>query len=167
MVQSVMQRPEKYPEKCEKLVRKNSSNGSYRHAFYTYKSRFRRLCHYQTKQFKESVLHDIKNNMDSYPKIFWNLINKLSRSSAKSIGENIEESKFIDFLKKLNTHETTNNDFQAKVISDLHAMETQNIESSTADSDLNKETDTAAIMKAIKGLKMAKVHLGTILPMKC
>ena len=67
----------------------------------------------------------------------------------------------------MNTHATTNNDFQAKVISDLHAMETQNIESSTTDSDLNKEIDTAEIMKAIKGLKMAKGHLGTILLMKC
>ena len=77
----------------EKLVRKNTSNGSYRHTFYTYKSRFRRLCHYQAKQFK-----DIKNNMDSNPKTFWNLINKLSSSSAKPVEENIQESKFIDFF---------------------------------------------------------------------
>ena len=74
-------------KKYEKLVRKNPSNRSYRHAFYTYKSRFRRLCHYQAKQFKESVLHNIKNNIDSNPKTFWNLINKLSSSSANSVGE--------------------------------------------------------------------------------
>ena len=60
----------------------------------------------------------------------------------------------------MNTHETTNNDFQAKAISDLHAMETQNIESSTTDSDLNKEVDTAEIMKAIKGLKKGKSASG-------
>ena len=60
----------------------------------------------------------------------------------------------------MNTHETTNNDFQAKVISDLHAMETQNIESSTTDSDLNKEIDTAEIMKAIKSLKNGKSASG-------
>ena len=42
-------------KKYENLVRKNPSNGSYRRAFYTYKSRFRKLCHYQAKQFKESV----------------------------------------------------------------------------------------------------------------
>ena len=35
-------------------------NMSYRHAFYPYKSRFRRLCHYQAKQFNESVLYDVK-----------------------------------------------------------------------------------------------------------
>ena len=84
----------------------------------------------------------------------------MSSSSAKSVGKNIQESKFIDFFKKLNTHETTNNDFQAKVISDLHAMEIQNIESSTTDSDLNKEIDTAEIMKAIKGLKNGKSASG-------
>ena len=38
--------------------------------------------------------------MDSNPKIFWNLINKLSSPSAKSVGENIQESKFIDLKKK-------------------------------------------------------------------
>ena len=63
-----------------------------------YISRFIRLCHYQAKQFKASVLHDIKNNMDSNPKTFLNLINKLSCSSAKPVGENIQESKFIDFF---------------------------------------------------------------------
>ena len=60
----------------------------------------------------------------------------------------------------MNTHETTNNSFQAKVTSDLRAMETQNIESSTTDSDLNKEIDTAEIMKAIKGLKNGKSASG-------
>ena len=88
---------------------------------------FRRLCHYQANQLKESVLHDKKTTWIQIQKTFWNLINKLSSSSAKSVGENIQESKFIDFFKKMNTNETTNNDFQAKVISDLHAMETQNI----------------------------------------
>ena len=56
----------------------------------------------------------------------------------------------------MKTHETTNNDFQAKVISNSRAMETQNIESSTTDSDLNKEIDKAEIMKAIKGLTNGK-----------
>ena len=60
----------------------------------------------------------------------------------------------------MNTHETTNNDFQAKVISGLHAMETQNIQSRTTDSDLNKKIDTAEIMKAIKGLKNGKSASG-------
>ena len=70
--------------------------------------------------------------------------------------EKIYKNPSLYFFFKLNTHETTNNDFQAKVISDLHTMETQNIESSTTDSDLNKEIDTAEIMKAIKGLKNGK-----------
>ena len=39
--------------------------------------------------------------MDSNPKTFWNLINKLSSSSAKSVGENMQESKFIDFFKTI------------------------------------------------------------------
>ena len=39
-------------------------------------------------------------------------------------------------------------------------METQNIESSTTDSDLNKEIYTAEIMKAIKGLKNGKSSSG-------
>ena len=79
----------------------------------------------------------------------------MSTSSAKSVGKNIQESKFID-LKKMNTNETNNNGFQAiyKVISDLHALETQNIESSTTDSDLNKEIDTTEIMKVSNGAKI-------------
>ena len=62
----------------------------------------------------------------------------------------------------MNTNETNNNGFQAiyKVISDLHALETQNIESSTTDSDLNKEFDTTEIMKATKGLKNDKSASG-------
>ena len=86
-------------KKYETLVRKNPADGSYRHAFYSCRSKFRRLCHYEEKQFNHSLLHAITNNMDSDPKIFWNLINKLSKSSTKPSEENIQHDKFINFLR--------------------------------------------------------------------
>ena len=84
----------------------------------------------------------------------------MSNSSAKSVGGNIQESKFIDFFTNLNTHEPVNNEFQSNVIAKLHTMEAQNIHLSTSDPDLNKEIDTTEIMKAIKELKYGKSASG-------
>ena len=147
-------------KKYEKLVRKNPSDGAYRHAFYSYRSKFRRLCNYQAKMFNQSVLNDISKNMDSNPKTFWNLLNKLSKSTTKSVGENIQEGKFIDFFTNLNSAETVNNEFQSNVVTQLHALEAQNTQFSSANDDLNKEINTNEIMKAIKSLKNGKSASG-------
>ena len=85
-------------KKYETLVRKNPANGSYRHDIYSCRSKFRRLCHYEAKQFNRSILHAITNNVDSDPKTFWNLINKLSKSSTKTVEENIQHDKFMIFF---------------------------------------------------------------------
>ena len=147
-----MQRLKKYIQKYETLVRKNPADGSYRHAFYSCRSKFRRLCHYEAKQFNRSILHAITNNMDSDPKTFWNLINKLSKSSTETVEENIQHDKFIKFFETLNTDETINNEFQINITSELHTLESQNVQLDTTNSELNKEINTDEIMKAIKSL---------------
>ena len=60
----------------------------------------------------------------------------------------------------MNTDETINNEFQTNITSELHTLESQNVQLDTTDSELNKETNTDEIMKAIKRLKNGKSASG-------
>ena len=79
----------------------------------------------------------------------------MSKSSTKTVEENIEHDKFV-FFKTLNTDETINNEFQTNITIELHTLESQNLQLDTTNSELNKEINTHEIMKAIKSLKNGK-----------
>ena len=63
----------------EKLVNKNPQNRQYRKLFYTYRSKFRRLCKHGEKMYKQHIYNDMSNNIDKNPKTFWNMLNKLEK----------------------------------------------------------------------------------------
>ena len=64
--------------------------------FYTYKSKFRRLCSSQKKWFK-SICDELLSKIKSDPKSSWQLINKLDTCNSSDY---IDELNIIDFIKK-------------------------------------------------------------------
>ena len=60
----------------------------------------------------------------------------------------------------MNTDENINNEFQTNFTSELHTLESQNVQLDTTDSELNKEINTDEIMKAIKSFKNDKSASG-------
>ncbi|CAC5368501.1 unnamed protein product [Mytilus coruscus] len=54
----------------EKLVNKNAQNGQYGKLYYTYRSKFRRLCKHEQKMYKQQICNDINDNIEMNPKQF-------------------------------------------------------------------------------------------------
>lgn len=65
----------------EKLVNKCPFNVECRQRFYSYRSRYRRKCRYEEKLYRKRIFSELNESIDSNPKTFWKLINKLDQSS--------------------------------------------------------------------------------------
>ena len=100
-----------------KLVNKSPESGHYRKMYYTYKSKYRRLCKYEEKEYKNNLFTEISNNIDKNPKTFWNLVNKLDRMNNKSSqDDDIPHQDFLHFFQKLNKADKSNNELQKNII---------------------------------------------------
>jgi hypothetical protein len=77
----------------EKLVNKYPQNTEYRHKFYSFRSKFRRLCKFEEKKC------DISNKN---PKPFWDILNNLNRLKGENskTEEILPQEDFIKFYKK-------------------------------------------------------------------
>ena len=87
-------------KKYAKLVHMFPFNGSYRKEFYTYKSKFRRLCSTQKKMFKKNICDELLSKIKSDPKSFWQLINKLDKFNSSDNTEELNITEFTNFYKK-------------------------------------------------------------------
>ncbi|CAC5375985.1 unnamed protein product [Mytilus coruscus] len=85
----------------EKLVNKFPFNAEYRKSFYTFRSCFRRRCKYEEKQYKEKICNKLDNCVESNPKVFWKLINKLDQSSTCKINESLPYNSFKEHFEEL------------------------------------------------------------------
>ena len=102
------------------LVNKFPENGSYRKAFYSFRSKFRRKCKHDEKIYKNQICDKIFQNMKiSDPTTFWNLLNKLS--SERIQDESFNQTEFIKFFQNLNvsSENIPNNKFHDNIIQKL------------------------------------------------
>ncbi|CAC5402488.1 unnamed protein product [Mytilus coruscus] len=99
----------------EKLVNKFPFNAEYRKSFYTFRSRFRRRCKYAEKQYKEKICDELDNCVESNPKVFWKLINKLDQSSTCKTNESLPYNSFKEHFEKLTLEHPEMNRFQENV----------------------------------------------------
>ena len=87
------------------LINKFPFNGAYRKEYYSYRSKLRRKCKQNEKKYKNEICSDLSSNINTDPKSFWDLLNKLSRASDNNSTENIDEQAFCKFFKNLNSCE--------------------------------------------------------------
>jgi hypothetical protein len=101
------------------LVNKFPENGSYRKAFYSFRSKFRRKCKHDEKIYKIQICDKIFQNMNSDPKTFPNLFNKLN--SERIQDESFNQTEFIKFFQNLNvsSENIPNNEFHDNIIQKL------------------------------------------------
>lgn len=85
----------------ERLVYKFPFNSSYRHAFYSFKARYRRKCKHDQKLFKQNIYNDLSNNISNDPKKVWKLIDKL-KPHMKSC-DSLPHEEFLNHFKVVTT----------------------------------------------------------------
>ena len=137
-----------------KLVNKFPYKMEYRKKFYSLRSKLRRLCRYEEKQYKKKICTELTNISDKNPKIFWNLLNKLENKS-KSERIKLPHSTFINFYKNLNKRDEGNNPFQIKIIEEFENL-LQSLNSELASTDFDKEIQQDEIRKAVSSLRNGK-----------
>ena len=100
------------------LVNKYPKNLTYQKEYYSYRSKYRRLCKTEEKKYKTRIYEQISQNMKDDPKIFWNLINKLNSMSENKTDQIFNETEFQNFFENnINLCKTENNSFHNHIIS--------------------------------------------------
>ena len=84
----------------EKFFNKCPTNETYRSAFYKFRSKLRRCCKREIKNYKQQIYSELSKNMEKDPKTFWNLVKKLDGKPYKSDDEYTGNDKFLDFYKQ-------------------------------------------------------------------
>jgi hypothetical protein len=52
------------------IVNRYPQNTEYRHPFYSFRSKFRRLCKFEEKKYKEKICSELSNIINKNPKAF-------------------------------------------------------------------------------------------------
>ncbi|CAG2256217.1 unnamed protein product [Mytilus edulis] len=139
----------------EKLVNKFPFNAEYRKSFYTFRSRLRRRCKYEEKQYKEKICNELDNCVESNPKVFWKLINKLDHSSTCKTNESLPYNSFKEHFEKLTLEYPEMNRFQENVTKIFESLKAK-LPFNNDINELNGVITPSEVVKAIKSLKNGK-----------
>ena len=85
------------------IVNRYPQNTEYRHSFYSFRSKFRRLCKFEEKKYKEKICSELSNISNKNPKVFWDILNNLNRLKDENskTEEILPHEDFIKFYKNL------------------------------------------------------------------
>ena len=137
------------------LVNKHPFNEEYRKEFYSYRSRYRRRCKFEEREYEEKICKELCDSVDTNPKYFWNLINKLDQSSKYMTNETLPHDIFKDHFEKLTLDRCDANSFQQEITRKFDSLNTDSVQN-TFTHNLNGEISQDEIVKAIKSLKKGK-----------
>ena len=143
----------------EKLVNKNPENHEYRHKFYSFRSKLRRRCKFEEKQYKERICSELSNMNDKNPKAFWDTLNKFDKlkNGKSNFDDNIPKEEFKKFYENLNSCDKKHNNYQNDIIEEYSNLKNRLDNSERNDSDsFNKDISTEEILEAIRLLKNGK-----------
>ena len=127
--------------------------------YYSFKSKYRRLCKHEEKIYKQKIHTELSNDMEKNPKNFWNLINKLDKMYTSSESkEALPHADFFHFFKNLNKAHSNNSSFHDNIIHEFEqAMKKLNTNCPQNIHDIFDHNITPdEISKAIKLLKPGK-----------
>lgn len=141
----------------EKLVNKYPQNTEYRHKFYSFRSKFRRLCKFEEKKYKEKICSELSNISNKNPKAFWDILNNLNRLKGENskTEEILPQEDFIKFYKNLNSRDKDHNSVQKQIIEEFVSLK-NNFNMSEVIGDLNNEISTDEIIEAIRSIRNGK-----------
>ena len=141
----------------EKLINKNPQNTEYRHKFYSFRSKLRRLCKFEEKQFKAKICSDLSSMCDKNPKRFWDTLKKLHRQNCNNnqFEDILPQEEFIEFYKKLNCCERVHNKEQTNIIEEYMHLKNQ-LEKSELTDNLSNQISTDEILAAIRSIRNGK-----------
>lgn len=138
----------------QKLVSKFPYNGEYRKKFYTLRSKLRRLCKYEEKQYKKKICTELSSASEKDPKLFWNLLNKLENKQ-KSDHTKLPCKSFIEFYKNLNKSDDDNSIFHTN-ISNKFKIQLDRLNNEPVTTEFDEDITLDEIKKAICCLRNGK-----------
>ena len=140
----------------EKLVNKYPQNENYRTSFYRLRSKFRRACKLEERNFRKQIHTEIYNKMDKDPKSFWSLINKLDKHvKSTSSDEYTCNKEFTDFYKSLYKIDMSTKNVHNEIEKDYKKI-ADSVVTNMDNSVFNGKITSDEILKAIKTLKNNK-----------
>lgn len=145
----------KIVKKYEYQVDKHPQNDEFRKQFYSYRSKYRRLCNYKEKQHRKNLLKQLNDSNDNNPKMFWEIINKLNIAAGgkNPSEEKLPQSEFVKFYQNLNKVDTKSNNFHESIYRNYKIM-SENLEMDQQ--ELKNEITNDEILEAINTLKNGK-----------
>jgi hypothetical protein len=141
----------------EKLVNRYPQNTEYRHTFYYFRSKFRRLCKFEEKKYKEKICSELSNISNKNPKAFWDILNNLNRLKDENskTEEILPQEDFIKFYKNLKSRDKDHNSVQKQIIKVFVSLK-NNFNMSEFIGDLNNEISTDEIIEDIISIRNGK-----------
>ncbi|CAG2191462.1 unnamed protein product [Mytilus edulis] len=103
---------------------------------------------------KKNICSELSNTCEKNPKVFWKILNKLSKQSElkdKSVND-IPQKDFIKFYKNLNKSDHDYNDHQSNVVHKFESLKA-NLNYSVISDEINTEINADDIVKAIRLLR--------------
>ena len=114
------------------------------------------LLHIKKRKFRQKTCHKLFSNMNSDPKSFWGLINKLNKLRNDINIEEFNTQEFIQFYKNLNMASSSkNNEFHGNILKNLKLL-VKNHTTNISDEELNLPLSGEEILKMVKCLKNGK-----------
>ena len=138
-----------------KLVNKYSQNKSYRSSFYKLRSKLRRTCKREEKNYKKDIYSELSKNINKNPKFFWNLINKLDKKIKADDNDFTCSDTFTNFFQKLHQADKSTNVIQNKITQEFENLKSK-MELDDKNHTLNNNISAREIFDAIKNLKNNK-----------
>ena len=138
----------------EKLVNKYPQNTEYRHKFYSSRTKFRRLCKFEGKKYKEKKCSELSNISNKNPKAFWDILNNFNRLKGENskTEEILPQEDFVKFYKNLNSGDKDHNSVQKQIIEEFVSLK-NNFNMSEVIGDLNNEISNDEIIEAIRSIR--------------
>ena len=137
------------------LINKFPFNGSFCKEYHSYLSKYRRKYKQEENNYRNDINKNLYNNMSTDPKVFWDQLNKLKKSSNTSNSDEITNQKeFLNFFQKLSADESSkNNSFHETILTKLSTLITNIANDNTL---YNNPITSDEVLKAVKSLKNGK-----------
>ncbi len=77
----------------------------------------RRLCKFEEQNYRNTICNDIYKNINNNPKSFWELLNKLDKSTTRQVSSHeVNSEEFYQFFTNLNKADNNLNEFHEDIL---------------------------------------------------
>ena len=124
--------------------------------FYTCKKKFKKLCKFKEKEYRNNLLNKLETLSASNPKEYWKLIRQLTADDNDKDSDKIDINSFYQHFENLNADNSKQTPFHERVKKEL--SDTEQIKVNHNIQELNEAISADDIRIAFKALKSKKAN---------